>query len=315
MPARRNEIERIDGKRARQVTFYKRNSGLIKKAHQLSVLCDVDVLLVTWSPSGRLLVFSNTAHENVAKRYHEHRGQRQVITSKLLRKKQAARDGLVESDDEDEGNSVEVDLPASAGGTVTLPYCESGIKPVTTMGALSFVETPCVTNSAYFQRYGEQTLHTSNFNPLQGERPSEFSKRVPHVADHVNYLPQSGSGSSYLTGAQQNCSPAYLRNYEAAAAALFGRQRSSSAMQREGSSSSRGYMASFQGQPSAHLSALPTVPFLSRQYQVFDAAQASYSMPVSRHPVPREHGYASRYQMAPAAPFDAPRGGHWQYLG
>ncbi|KAL5982100.1 hypothetical protein ACLOJK_016169 [Asimina triloba] len=56
----RNKIEmkRIENNTSRQVTFSKRRNGLIKKAYELSVLCDVDIGLVTFSPSGRLSYFS-----------------------------------------------------------------------------------------------------------------------------------------------------------------------------------------------------------------------------------------------------------------
>jgi hypothetical protein len=40
------EIKRIDNASNRQVTFCKRRMGLLKKARELSVLCDVDVALL-----------------------------------------------------------------------------------------------------------------------------------------------------------------------------------------------------------------------------------------------------------------------------
>ncbi|KAJ8638390.1 hypothetical protein MRB53_012657 [Persea americana] len=52
------EIKKIENVTSRQVTFSKRRNGLIKKAYELSVLCDVDLALVLFSPSGRLSFFS-----------------------------------------------------------------------------------------------------------------------------------------------------------------------------------------------------------------------------------------------------------------
>ena len=52
------QIKKIESTTNRQVTFSKRRNGLIKKAYELSVLCDVDVALIMFSPSGRLSVFS-----------------------------------------------------------------------------------------------------------------------------------------------------------------------------------------------------------------------------------------------------------------
>ncbi|XP_057974231.1 agamous-like MADS-box protein AGL104 isoform X2 [Malania oleifera] len=51
-------IKKIENTTNRQVTFSKRRNGLIKKAYELSVLCDVDVALIMFSPSGRLSHFA-----------------------------------------------------------------------------------------------------------------------------------------------------------------------------------------------------------------------------------------------------------------
>lgn len=52
------QIKRIENTTTRQVTFSKRRNGVIKKAYELSVLCDVDVALIMFSPSGRVSLFS-----------------------------------------------------------------------------------------------------------------------------------------------------------------------------------------------------------------------------------------------------------------
>ncbi|XP_059454904.1 agamous-like MADS-box protein AGL104 [Corylus avellana] len=67
------QIKRIENTTNRQVTFSKRRNGLIKKAYELSVLCDVDVALIMFSPSGRLCHFSgNKSIEEILKRYVNH---------------------------------------------------------------------------------------------------------------------------------------------------------------------------------------------------------------------------------------------------
>ncbi|RWW71995.1 hypothetical protein BHE74_00020226 [Ensete ventricosum] len=59
------QIKRIENNTNRQVTFSKRRNGLIKKAYELSVLCDIDIALIMFSPSGRLSHFSGLIHVHV----------------------------------------------------------------------------------------------------------------------------------------------------------------------------------------------------------------------------------------------------------
>ncbi|XP_073280571.1 agamous-like MADS-box protein MADS1 [Primulina huaijiensis] len=53
------EIKRIENTTNRQVTFCKRRNGLLKKAYELSVLCDAEVALVVFSSRGRLYEYAN----------------------------------------------------------------------------------------------------------------------------------------------------------------------------------------------------------------------------------------------------------------
>ncbi|XP_078151722.1 agamous-like MADS-box protein AGL66 [Carex rostrata] len=63
-------IKKIQNTTTRQVTFSKRRSGLIKKAYELSVLCDIEVALIMFSPSGKLSYFSGRRRiEDVLIRY------------------------------------------------------------------------------------------------------------------------------------------------------------------------------------------------------------------------------------------------------
>ncbi|XP_018676547.2 MADS-box protein EJ2-like isoform X3 [Musa acuminata AAA Group] len=57
----RVELRRIENKINRQVTFSKRRSGLLKKAYELSILCDAEVALIVFSSRGRLFEFCSSA--------------------------------------------------------------------------------------------------------------------------------------------------------------------------------------------------------------------------------------------------------------
>ncbi|KAF7041606.1 hypothetical protein CFC21_051379 [Triticum aestivum] len=55
------EMRRIENKISRQVTFAKRRNGLLKKAYELSLLCDAEVALIIFSGRGRLFEFSSSS--------------------------------------------------------------------------------------------------------------------------------------------------------------------------------------------------------------------------------------------------------------
>ncbi|KAI9153138.1 hypothetical protein LWI28_006588 [Acer negundo] len=57
----RVELKRIENKINRQVTFAKRRNGLLKKAYELSVLCDAEVALIIFSNRGKLYEFCSTS--------------------------------------------------------------------------------------------------------------------------------------------------------------------------------------------------------------------------------------------------------------
>ncbi|KAL3833565.1 hypothetical protein ACJIZ3_008301 [Penstemon smallii] len=57
----KTEMKRIENATSRQVTFSKRKGGLLKKAFELSVLCDAEVALIVFSPKGKLHEFSSSS--------------------------------------------------------------------------------------------------------------------------------------------------------------------------------------------------------------------------------------------------------------
>ncbi|XP_042020748.1 MADS-box protein 04g005320-like isoform X2 [Salvia splendens] len=66
------ELKRIENKINRQVTFAKRRNGLLKKAYELSVLCDAEVALIIFSSKGKLYEFCSTSSMSKAvERYHQ----------------------------------------------------------------------------------------------------------------------------------------------------------------------------------------------------------------------------------------------------
>ncbi|EEC73792.1 hypothetical protein OsI_08483 [Oryza sativa Indica Group] len=65
----RVELKRIENKINRQVTFSKRRNGLLKKAYELSVLCDAEVALIIFSSRGKLYEFGSAGITKTLERY------------------------------------------------------------------------------------------------------------------------------------------------------------------------------------------------------------------------------------------------------
>lgn len=61
----RVELKRIENKINRQVTFAKRRNGLLKKAYELSVLCDAEVALIIFSSRGKLYEFGSAGYISI----------------------------------------------------------------------------------------------------------------------------------------------------------------------------------------------------------------------------------------------------------
>ncbi|XP_028763606.1 truncated transcription factor CAULIFLOWER A [Neltuma alba] len=81
----RVELKRIENKINRQVTFSKRRSGLVKKAREISVLCDAEVALIIFSTKGKLSHYSSDpCMERILERYERHSySERQLAASDL----------------------------------------------------------------------------------------------------------------------------------------------------------------------------------------------------------------------------------------
>ncbi|XP_061339629.1 MADS-box protein SOC1-like [Gastrolobium bilobum] len=68
----KTQMRRIENATSRQVTFSKRRNGLLKKAFELSVLCDAEVALIIFSPRGKLYEFASSSMQETIERYRRH---------------------------------------------------------------------------------------------------------------------------------------------------------------------------------------------------------------------------------------------------
>jgi len=67
----KTQMKRIENATSRQVTFSKRRNGLLKKAYELSVLCDAEVGLIVFSPRGKLYEFASPSMQEILEKYQD----------------------------------------------------------------------------------------------------------------------------------------------------------------------------------------------------------------------------------------------------
>ncbi|XP_074316473.1 agamous-like MADS-box protein AP1 isoform X1 [Silene latifolia] len=78
----RVQLKRIENKINRQVTFSKRRTGLLKKAHEISVLCDADVGLIVFSTKGKLFEYAtDSCMEKILERYERYSYAERQLTA------------------------------------------------------------------------------------------------------------------------------------------------------------------------------------------------------------------------------------------
>ncbi|KAL1968281.1 hypothetical protein VTN77DRAFT_2116 [Rasamsonia byssochlamydoides] len=119
MGRRKIEIKAIKDDRNRSVTFLKRKGGLFKKAHELSVLCSVDVAVIIFGHNKKLYEFSSGDIRETLGRYqywgppHEHKGPADF-----------AGKTTADDDDDDDASGAEDTAPSqpqAQQGTVQQP--------------------------------------------------------------------------------------------------------------------------------------------------------------------------------------------------
>ncbi|XP_068316545.1 MADS-box protein AGL42-like [Pyrus communis] len=66
------EMKRIENAASRQVTFSKRRNGLLKKAYELSVLCDAEVAVIIFSQKDKLYEFCSSDMRETLTRYRKY---------------------------------------------------------------------------------------------------------------------------------------------------------------------------------------------------------------------------------------------------
>jgi len=82
MGRKKISIARITDERNRQVTFTKRKFGLMKKAYELSVLCDCEISVIIFNSHNKLFQYASTDMDKVLLKYTEYDQPHESQTNK-----------------------------------------------------------------------------------------------------------------------------------------------------------------------------------------------------------------------------------------
>ncbi|KAI4303484.1 hypothetical protein MLD38_039107 [Melastoma candidum] len=74
----KTQVKRIENDISRQVTFSKRRTGLLKKAFELSVLCDAELALIVFSSRGKLYQFTSSSMAKTIEKYQKRCKEREA---------------------------------------------------------------------------------------------------------------------------------------------------------------------------------------------------------------------------------------------
>uniref|UniRef100_A0A8C3QHT5 Myocyte enhancer factor 2D n=1 Tax=Cyanoderma ruficeps TaxID=181631 RepID=A0A8C3QHT5_9PASS len=203
MGRKKIQIQRITDERNRQVTFTKRKFGLMKKAYELSVLCDCEIALIIFNHSNKLFQYASTDMDKVLLKYteynepHESRTNADIIEVRLI----AHCSSCV-------GSSTALQL--SVQSTVPAPNFAMPVTvPVTNQNTLQFsnpgsslVTQSLVTSSLTDPRLlspQQPALQRNTVSPGLPQRPASAGAMLGGDLNNTNGACPSPVGNGYVS--------------------------------------------------------------------------------------------------------------------
>ncbi|KAF7662974.1 hypothetical protein LDENG_00221100 [Lucifuga dentata] len=202
MGRKKIQISRILDQRNRQVTFTKRKFGLMKKAYELSVLCDCEIALIIFNSTNRLFQYASTDMDKVLLKYTEysepHESRTNTDILETLRRKGLDLDAS-ELDSEESMQVVSDKYPLSEGMDLSLARQRYYAPSLLTPEAQFLVSAGC--ENGFLNSSGSSMA--SHRPPPFKPRPGTASPAGPHA--HTAFMsPHSGIGYSVFSHGNLN---------------------------------------------------------------------------------------------------------------
>ncbi|XP_012684097.1 myocyte enhancer factor 2cb isoform X3 [Clupea harengus] len=220
MGRKKIQITRIMDERNRQVTFTKRKFGLMKKAYELSVLCDCEIALIIFNSTNKLFQYASTDMDKVLLKYTEynepHESRTNTDIMETLRKKGLNGCDSPDADVEDSlGHSPESeDKYRKINEDIDLMISRQRLCAVPPSNYEMPVSIPVSNQNSLLYSHPGASLGNHNLLPL-----AHHSLQRNNMSPGVTHRPPSAGGlmgTDLTTGAGTSAgkdgTPSYYRN-------------------------------------------------------------------------------------------------------
>ncbi|GLB45113.1 putative MADS [Lyophyllum shimeji] len=187
MGRRKIEIQPITNERNRSVTFLKRKNGLFKKAHELGVLCSVDVAVIIFDErhghDTKLFQYCSTDIRDVVQRHLRHTGERDTRgPADFSDAAGGAKHDNGDADDDDEDGDGDDLVPSAKKGGAGRNNDDEDYKP----SARVITEPknrPSISNERAAADSARSTLTLPTFPPIP-----QYDHQHPMSSDRLHPL-------------------------------------------------------------------------------------------------------------------------------
>ncbi|XP_053964713.1 myocyte-specific enhancer factor 2 isoform X6 [Anastrepha ludens] len=203
MGRKKIQISRITDERNRQVTFNKRKFGVMKKAYELSVLCDCEIALIIFSSSNKLYQYASTDMDKVLLKYTEYNEPHESLTNKNIIEK------------ENKNGVMSPDSPEQEADFTLTPRTEAKYNKIDEDFQLMIQRTQMAGASASGRNLGNTNYTLPVSVPVPGAYGDAMLQASPQMS-HTNISPRPSSSetdSVYPSGSMLEMSNGYPHSH------------------------------------------------------------------------------------------------------
>ncbi|KAI8076628.1 uncharacterized protein B0P05DRAFT_545241 [Gilbertella persicaria] len=211
MGRKKIKIQPIKDDRNRQVTFLKRKHGLMKKAYELSVLCDCEIALIIFNNSGKLVQYASTDIDKILMKYTEYNEPHESKSNQDFINSNDQEDSIKDEDEdhaEEEPQANEMKKNNAMATMVTVPTQATNYKPGNAPPS-HLPHPPTIPPQMY---YSQQPQQHHGHHPQQPPQPQMRynSNHMQQGYDMYGIQPQPPQPPMYMLG---NSIPSHPQPY------------------------------------------------------------------------------------------------------